>query len=242
MHTLNRLRPFWSYYGGKWRNAKHYPAPTHSIIVEPFAGAAGYSLTYSDRQVVLTDASPKIAALWDWLISVSVDDVRSLPIDIGASRIDELNIPVPAQTWIGHALNPGGSDTRPRKNNGWNSSPDRMRQMNTWSQAFVDRAVAQLPYIRHWMAGHASYRELPDIEGTWFIDPPYQGRAGAHYPFGSKRIDYADLADWCQTRRGQVIVCEAEGATWLPFQRLGVFKANKASNRTGRSAEVIWTK
>ena len=33
------LRPFFSYYGGKWRSAvKHYPAPEFDQIVEPFAG------------------------------------------------------------------------------------------------------------------------------------------------------------------------------------------------------------
>jgi hypothetical protein len=34
------LRPFWRYYGGKWRAAPRYPRPTHDTIIEPFAGAA----------------------------------------------------------------------------------------------------------------------------------------------------------------------------------------------------------
>jgi len=33
------LKPFWQYYGGKWRAAPHYPKPRHDTIVEPFAGA-----------------------------------------------------------------------------------------------------------------------------------------------------------------------------------------------------------
>lgn len=32
------LKPFWRYYGGKWRAAPSYPAPLHNTIVEPFAG------------------------------------------------------------------------------------------------------------------------------------------------------------------------------------------------------------
>lgn len=38
------LKPFWRYYGGKYRAAPRYPVPLHRTIVEPFAGAAGYSL------------------------------------------------------------------------------------------------------------------------------------------------------------------------------------------------------
>ena len=43
------------------------------------------------------------------------------------------------------------------------------------------------------------------------------------------------------TRKGQVIVCEAEGADWLPFEPLvGVRKANKDKPALYRG--VIWTK
>lgn len=31
------LRPFWSYYGGKWRIAERYPRPAFDRIIEPFA-------------------------------------------------------------------------------------------------------------------------------------------------------------------------------------------------------------
>jgi hypothetical protein len=34
----SRLRPFFSFYGGKWRIARHYPTPKYDIIIEPFAG------------------------------------------------------------------------------------------------------------------------------------------------------------------------------------------------------------
>jgi len=48
-----KLRPFWRYYGGKFRAAPRYPTPTHKTIVEPFAGAAGYSLRVDDLRVHL---------------------------------------------------------------------------------------------------------------------------------------------------------------------------------------------
>jgi hypothetical protein len=57
---------------------------------------------------------------------------------------------------------------------------------------------------------------MPDIEATWFVDPPYNNRAGSYYIENS--IDYVALGTWCHERRGQAIVCENEGADWLPFR------------------------
>jgi hypothetical protein len=88
------------------------------------------------------------------------------------------------------------------------------------------------------------YSNAPDIEATWFIDPPYHvdGRPqsrGMGYAEGcnSHSLDYAALAEWCRDRRGQKIVCEQEGATWLPFQHL-----RHARNSIGNMAtEVVWS-
>ncbi|MGP8214417.1 MAG: hypothetical protein ACLQQ4_02520 [Bacteroidia bacterium] len=73
------------------------------------------------------------------------------------------------------------------------------------------------PEIRHWNVVHGDYRNLPDIEATWFIDAPYQN--GGKY-YRHNQIDYEELAKWCQSRKGQVIVCENTKATWLPFKPL----------------------
>ena len=70
-----KLAPFWRYYGGKNRAAKWYPAPEHDTIVEPFAGAAGYSCRYSDRKVILIDKSPIIAGMWRYLIKASPAEI-----------------------------------------------------------------------------------------------------------------------------------------------------------------------
>lgn len=43
------LRPFFTYFGAKWRAAPHYPPPTHPTVIEPFAGAAGYALRHHTR-------------------------------------------------------------------------------------------------------------------------------------------------------------------------------------------------
>jgi hypothetical protein len=87
-----------------------------------------------------------------------------------------------------------------------------------------------------------SYADLPNAECTWFIDPPYVD-AGKNYPCGSKDINYDHLAAWCRSRKGQVIVCENEGATWLPFEpciqnkRGATFDSGVSRRRT----EMIWT-
>jgi hypothetical protein len=82
------------------------------------------------------------------------------------------------------------------------------------------------------------YTVLSDLGSTWFIDPPYQELA-EHYDASKKNpIDYDHLARWCMSRKGQTIVCEQDGATWLPFQRLGTFKAVRGPLTC---EEAIWT-
>ena len=54
------LRPFFGYYGGKWRDAvKHYPEPAFETIIEPFAGSAFVGASFgavSDWRIDLTFA------------------------------------------------------------------------------------------------------------------------------------------------------------------------------------------
>ena len=64
-----------------------------------------------------------------------------------------------------------------------------------------------------------SYEELVNVEGTWYIDPPYQ-KQGIYYKHSSKGINYDELSKWCLSRKGEIIVCENMGATWLDFKPL----------------------
>jgi len=61
--------------------------------------------------------------------------------------------------------------------------------------------------------------------------------AGQYYRYGSDKIDYAKLATWCRARPGEVVVCENEGAKWLPFKPLANVKTTRADSR---SREVLW--
>jgi site-specific DNA-adenine methylase len=94
------LRPFWRYYGGKWRAAPHYPAPRYDVIVEPFAGAAGYSMRYPDRHVELFDASPYVVGVWSYLIRVSPREIQAIP---EVEAIADLPVWVPQEDrrWAG---------------------------------------------------------------------------------------------------------------------------------------------
>jgi site-specific DNA-adenine methylase len=59
------LNAFFYYYGGKRKTAHGYGPPQFPTIIEPFAGALGYSCEwYKGRQVIGFDLDPKVAAIW----------------------------------------------------------------------------------------------------------------------------------------------------------------------------------
>jgi len=236
-----QLRPFFSYFGGKWRAAPHYPAPAHGRIVEPFAGSAGYAVRHAHLDVLLLEKSEPIAAVWDYLIKVSPEELLALPLLDYGQKVDDVPGLTQEQRWlIGLWCNPGSS--QPKKTLMHWPAPDGSRvPMSVWGDDVRARLARQVPLIRHWKILHADYSAAPDVVGTWFVDPPYQYALGRNYPCGSKAIDFAKLADWCRARRGQTIVCEAQGADWLPFQPLGQFKANaRGSHKKAKAAEAIW--
>ena len=230
-----QLRPFFGYYGGKWRDAvKHYPAPRYSTIVEPFAGSAGYSLRYPDRKVILCEIDLILVEVWRYLIRVRPHEIRSIPDIPPDGSIDELKVPQEARWLVGFWLN--RATASPRKTpSKW--MRDGIRPGSFWGSRVRETIASQVDAIRHWQVHHCSYKDgLRNREATWFVDPPYQ-LAGKHYRFGSERLDYGALAKWCTTRKGQVIVCENSGANWLPFAELAEVKTTRGDRR---SKEVCW--
>ncbi len=232
-----QLRPFFGFYGGKWRDAvKHFPAPAYASIVEPFAGSAGYALRYSDRKVTLCERDPVLAGLWRYLVRVSAREILAIPDVPPGGTVDDLRICEEARWLVGFWLNRAPS--RPRKSpSAWMRSG--VRPGSFWGERVRTLVAAQVACIRHWQVIEGSYEALA-IAGpaTWFVDPPYQ-EAGKHYVYGAAGLDYAHLGDWCQSRRGQVIVCENVGATWLPF----TLRASVKTTRPGlRSVEALWVR
>lgn len=232
------LRPFWRYYGGKWRNAPHYPPPVHGVIVEPFAGAAGYSLRHHRHDVILVDKSPIIAGIWRYLITADPDEIRHADDIPDGGTVDDIRGPDALRWLAGFWCNNAvvAPCKRPSK---WASRGPDVHDWGGWNHRSRERIASQVPHIRHWQVVEGTYADAPDIVATWHIDPPYIGRAGRHYPH--QPDDFADLGAWCRTRRGQVMVCEQAGADWLPFRPLGAFRSALAHYRPTSSAEVIWT-
>lgn len=227
-----RLRPFFSFYGSKWRTAHHYPRPHHPVIIEPFAGSAGYAGLHCDRRVILVDADPVIAGLWAYLINVRASEIRALPGHVDA--VDDVQACAEARWLIGFWLARGTE--YPRKTpSAWMRQG---RERGVWLSSFWcadvrDRIAAQVERIRHWKIIEAPYDRAPDVTATWFIDPPYVAKGR---PYRAKLRDHAALGLWCRQRSGQVIACEQHGADWLPFETLD---AQSKSTR-GTSHEVIW--
>ncbi len=231
----SQLRPFFGFFGGKWRNAlKHYPAPTFPTIVEPFAGSAGYALRYPERKVILCEADPVLAGLWAYLIRVRKSEILAIPNLRHDQTIDDLRVCQEAKWLVGFWLNRGVE--RPRRTpSKW--MRDGIRPGSFWGERVRQTIAAQVGAIRHWRVYNCDYSACPiSRAATWFIDPPYQV-AGRHYCYGSNQIDYRELAGWCRARHGQVIVCENEGAIWLPFRALADVRTTRTD---ARSKEVLW--
>lgn len=222
---------FFSYFGGKFMRSRYYPEPRHSTIIEPFAGAAGYSVRHYTRNVVLYDTSPYVAGVWRYLLHASSNEILRLPLVTPGEDVRTLPIPQEAQWLIGFWINQGSAV--PKRTVGGRRSNKRAGYYATWGEPARNRLARQVDLIRHWRIYEADYREAPDIEATWFIDPPYSKHPN-HYPHSIS--DYSALAEWCQLRQGQVIVCETEGATWLPFKPITTVAGTLHRN----TIEVAW--
>jgi hypothetical protein len=225
---MTKLRPFFTYYGGKYRIALRYPEPMHRVLIEPFCGSAGYAVRYPARDVRLYDANPVIVAVWNYLISVQESEIASLPEIFHDVRT--LSIAQEAKWLIGFWLNKGTASpcNRPSK---WMLSG--VRPHSHWGAQIKHRIASQLKHIRHWRCSLSDYIAIPNQRATWLIDPPYCGAAGRHYVFSE--IDYSKLAAWCKSRDGQAIVCEQQDARWLPFRPFCDAKTSRGSIK-----EVIW--
>lgn len=252
------LAPFFPYYGSCHSMAKLYPRPRHDRLIEPFAGSACYSLHHPERDVVLVERDPVIAELWRWLIRISPAEVLALPDLEPGQSTDDLEVCPAARSLIGLWCNPASGGGPSKASSTWGKyggiggrGGHRMPRLNSWEARVRHRIARQLPAIRHWtvVEGEAMAttnhpctpvsagiaRQSPSGGATWFIDPPYEGRPGSHYRYGSKLIDYGELGAWCQSLPGQAMVREQLGADWLPFERLGTVNGQR-----GKSTEVAW--
>lgn len=220
----------WSYFGSKFRVVKYYPEPKHSIIIEPFAGTAQYAFRYWNHEVILVDRFPIIVNLWHWLQKCTEQDVLDTRIIKYGENLDDFKWDcIERKHLVGYLL--GGGSARPRKTpTKWKTTLNPNFQRNK-----LEKIAKNLYKIKHWKIIEGSYSFMPNRLATWFIDPPYIN-SGNQYTFGSDKIDYECLANWCKERVGQIIVCEATGASWLDFSFLCDARGLQ------RHKEVVWIK
>jgi site-specific DNA-adenine methylase len=224
------------FYGGKRRLARSYPAPKYGVIVEPFAGSAAYSVTHlmpargrpTLDKVILIEKDKRVYDTWMKLLAMDVEEILSYPIPKAGERTSDFLVMTSAVS----------------------NRIARQKEMvvTTRMPVVLERMFKQIANVLPHVKGrveiiNGDYTEAEDIEATWFVDPPYHvgSRAqqrGMGYAEGcnSHALDYMALADWCRARRGQKIVCEQDGADWLPFEHLR-WARDSIGNK---AAEVVW--
>lgn len=221
------------YYGRKKQIARHYPEPTHDTIVEPFAGSAAYSLHGDNwrKRVVLIERDQRVAEIWRWLIEEATPSaILGLPaLKVGERSSEFLHI-IHAATKM--AFKYRTIKVTPVLERNWEISKRVM--------------ASSVHKVKHWELHVGDYTCAPDVEATWFIDPPYRSAPGEGYAHGSGQINYEALAAWITKRRGQLICCEGQFGDYLPFAPLlklpgvaGKISVEKIFHRPSRPAREL---
>lgn len=215
------------YFGSKGRVASKYPAPTRGRVFEPFCGSARYALLHRDRDVWINDIDPLVYRIWKYIQTASVSDIKRLPVLRAGESLNRFkSLCDEERALVGYSIGYGTVSPRTTCTD-W---ADHKRRCLLLKRKLLEHRE----YVRDWRITNLHYADLPDEDGTWFIDPPYQhAKSRYRYPCIT---DYDRIARWCRSRRGQVIVCEGAGADWLPFhpfaeQQVGTGKMYR---------EVIW--
>lgn len=231
--------PLFKWFGSKWLSSKKMPVPRHDIVVEPFAGGAGYALRHVEQRVILGESDPHIYRLWCWLIGeASEQDVRDIPVDLPVGTdIRTLGLT------DGQALLLKSWQRTNNVGDCWTVSPWGNRP-GQWTRNTRARIASEFQAVQHWTVFESADQTWSLTEpATWFIDPPYR----YNYQYRKAPIDYAGLAQQIAGLRGHVIVCEATcpktGAVpdWLPFREYGDRITSRRRIQDRRySKELVW--
>lgn len=236
-----RISSVFSYYGGKSKIVDCYPRPSHDVVIEPFAGAAAYAWRWRDHAIWINDLDPRTYAIWAFLTSSdALDAVRQyVPANVKAGmRVSEIcskSTPVGLVELMRAEANRGTQGAR-----GVHDTITSMGQ-SCWHR-LRPKMETVIPSIQHWYVTNLPYDQLDfgAASATWFIDPPYANIAGNRYREAA--INYDILADWCLSRRGQIIVCENDGASWLPFTKMDHRRVSIRSRyQRANAREVVYT-
>ena len=212
------------FYGGKSKIAHLYPKPRHGIIIEPFAGAASYSLLYYDKEIILNEADVRVYSIWKFLLSKDAYDIVNEFMPNSVKPGDTLRSIFKANTHQGFLELMRTAISRGSGSWGFSTKVSK-RGAIAW-KTVKDKLLYWIPKIRHWKIFYGDYTELPNYNATWYIDPPYSSRQGRVYRIDC--IDYGRLLLWVRSRSGFVIVCENVDAKWLDFKKLTAFKGHNS--------------
>ena len=230
-----KIGPLFKWFGSKWQSAKRYPSPYHQLLIEPFAGSAGYALNYVDSYVIIWDTDPHLAVLWPWLIGPATSqDVLDIPLGVK-----------PGTDIRTLGLNPGQMlllKNWQRTNNvgdcwtisAWGNKPGQ------WTAHTRSRIAEEIHAVKHWRFMSPNSNWI----ATWYIDPPYQ--YNYRYDKRLPAIDYAALTAQINAINpaSLVIVCEATdkqtGAIpdYLPFK----LSHSAVTSRRNHSNECIYVR
>lgn len=155
------------YYGSKNALAKKYQFPRRNLIIEPFAGSAGYTMYHLERDkslhAILCEKSDKVFEAWQYLKHATVDDLRNYKIPNAGEKTSDF-----------FAMASSASNAFLKSN--YMTMSERMAGRMRMELKRMERL---LPLMERIEIVHGTYEELENENATWFIDPPYQQVNGA---------------------------------------------------------------
>lgn len=225
------------YYGAKNMLARYYPEPLEDLIIEPFAGSAAYTCYHlnknSYKKALLIEKDEIVFNAWKYLLSCSYSDIANFKLPKVGEYSSDFLINTCA---VSNAV----------------SKCNKLKVTDRILKVFEAQRRRLLKYfhvrsrIEIILGDYSSVDH--NLSATWFIDPPYQVLNKSNTVFSngdgyskncnSSRLDYDKLRDFCYSIKGQLIVCEKEGANWLPFTK---FRSTKTSLNK-KYNEVIYTR
>lgn len=222
------MRPFFKYFGSKWGLSKQHPKPIGTVC-EPFAGSAGYSTAYDVEEAILIDIDPRVCSLWDYLINASEADIRSAPLVQMRQDIREVKMTAENRLLISCWINTAS----------FRNIVQRAGVNGYWGESIRERIAKQIANIRKWKIIQGTYTQAPQSDTT-YVDPPYVALS-EHYK--GDKLDYKQLGEWCKLRSGLVVVCENQGADWLPFDKQTVSQRaiRGGSREINNNIEIFWS-
>jgi hypothetical protein len=174
-----------------------------------------------------------IHEIWNWLINEASSELILNNANFYSGQdISQIDLEKAHKDLIGFCIN-RGSIVPKNIVQKWSCQVASKPNWASTTNFALKRIAKILPDIKHWETQFGDYKNLPDVESTWFIDPPYQF-GGEHYAVND--IDYSELADWCKIRKGQVIVCENTKTDWLPFTAL-----TEITGQRTKTIEAVWS-